>query len=44
MDLVNSFRITSGATMTMFWMLLGAILGAFWDRTKPHETTQIKTA
>lgn len=44
MDLVNSFRIASGATMTMFWMLLGAILGAFWDRTKPHETTQIKTA
>jgi predicted cobalt transporter CbtA len=44
MDLVNSFRIASGATMTMFWMLLGAILGALWDRTKPHETTQIKTA
>ncbi|MGI0020279.1 MAG: CbtA family protein [Nitrososphaera sp.] len=44
MDLVNSFRIASGATMTMFWVLLGAILGAFWDRTKPHETAQIKTA
>jgi predicted cobalt transporter CbtA len=44
MDLVNSFRFASGATVTMFWVLLGAILGAFWDRTKPHETAQIKTA
>ena len=44
MDLVNSFRVASGATMTIFWVLLGAILGAFWDRTKPHETAQIKTA
>lgn len=43
MDLVNSFRIASGATMTMFWTLLGAILGAFWDRTKPHETARVKT-
>jgi hypothetical protein len=28
--------------MTMFWVLLGAILGALWDRTKPHETARIK--
>lgn len=42
MDLVNSFRIASGVTMTMFWVLLGAILGALWDRTKPHEAARIK--
>lgn len=42
MDLVNAFRIASGATMTVFWVVLGAILGALWDRTKPHETARIK--
>jgi hypothetical protein len=42
MDLVNSFRIASAATMTVFWVLIGVILGAMWAKTKPHETTQIK--
>ncbi|HEX9678184.1 CbtA family protein [Nitrososphaera sp.] len=42
MDLVNSFRIATGATMTMFWVLLGAIFGVLWDRTKPHEAAKIK--
>jgi predicted cobalt transporter CbtA len=42
MDLVNAFRMASGATMTVFWLLLGAILGALWDRTKPHEAARIK--
>ena len=42
MDLVNGFRMASGATMTMFWFMLGAILGVLWDRTKPHETARIK--
>lgn len=42
MDLVNSFRAASGATMTMFWFILGAILGVLWDRTRPHETARIK--
>lgn len=41
-DLVNGFRIASGTTMTMFWFLLGAILGILWDKTKPHETARIK--
>jgi predicted cobalt transporter CbtA len=41
MDLVTGFRIASGFTMSMFWGLLGIILGAFWDRTKPHETAKI---
>ena len=42
MDLVNSFRLASGATMTAFWVVLGAIFGALWDKTKPHETARIK--
>jgi predicted cobalt transporter CbtA len=41
MDLVTGFRIASAFTMAMFWGLLGIMLGAFWDRTKPHETTKI---
>lgn len=41
-DLVNAFRLASGVTMTMFWFVLGAILGALWDRTKPHEAARIK--
>lgn len=43
MDLVNSFRIASGVTMTMFWIMLGAIFGVFWDKAKPHEAARIKT-
>ena len=41
MDLVIGFRIASGLTMSIFWGLLGIILGAFWDKTKPHEETKI---
>jgi predicted cobalt transporter CbtA len=37
MNLVTGFRIASGSTMTVFWGLLGIILGALWDRTRPHE-------
>jgi predicted cobalt transporter CbtA len=43
MDLVTGFRIASGFTMSIFWALLGIILGAFWDRTKPHKTAKIAT-
>ena len=41
-DLVNGFRVASGATMTIFWLAMGAILGVLWDRTKPHETAKVK--
>jgi predicted cobalt transporter CbtA len=41
MDLVTGFRIASGFTMSIFWGLLGIILGAFWDKTKPHEKTKV---
>jgi len=43
MDLVMSFRIASGLTMSAFWGLLGLILGALWDKTRPHETARIAT-
>jgi predicted cobalt transporter CbtA len=44
MDLVTGFRLASGATMTMFWVLQGAILGLLWDRLRPDETATIKAA
>jgi predicted cobalt transporter CbtA len=43
MDLVQGFRIASAFTMSIFWGLLGIILGALWDRLKPQETTRITT-
>lgn len=41
MDLVTSFRVASGFTMSIFWGLLGIILGSFWDKLKPHETAKV---
>jgi predicted cobalt transporter CbtA len=41
MDLVVGFRIVSGFTMSVFWGLLGLILGTLWDKTKPHETVRV---
>ncbi len=41
MDLVIGFRLASRFTMSIFWGLLGLILGAFWDRIKPHDTAKI---
>jgi predicted cobalt transporter CbtA len=43
MDLVIAFRIASGFTMSIFWGLLGIILGTLWDKTKPHEKAKIAT-
>ncbi len=43
MDLVTSFRVASGLTMSIFWALLGIILGSFWDKLKPHETAKVST-
>ena len=40
-DLVMSFRIASGFTMSVFWGLLGVILGSLWEKLKPHETAKI---
>lgn len=43
MDLVQEFRIASVFTMSVFWGLLGLILGAMWNRVKPHETAEVTT-
>ena len=43
-DLVQRYRIEIEFTMSIFWGLLGLILGALWDRLRPHETAQITTA
>jgi predicted cobalt transporter CbtA len=43
MDLVTGFRVASGFTMSIFWALLGIILGSFWDKLKPHETAKVST-
>jgi predicted cobalt transporter CbtA len=42
MDLVISFRIASASTMSVFWGVLGIVLGSFWDKLKPHETANIR--
>lgn len=44
MDLVNGFRLASGLTMTVFWALLGLLLGSFWDKLRPHETSRLRIA
>ena len=41
MDLVVSFRIASAFTISMFWGLLGILLGSFWDRLKPHKAAKV---
>jgi predicted cobalt transporter CbtA len=41
MDLVVGFRIASGFTMSIFWLLLGVLLGWFWDKFKPHGIVKI---
>jgi predicted cobalt transporter CbtA len=41
MDLLTSFRIVSAFTIGIFWGLMGIILGSFWDKLKPHETSKI---
>jgi hypothetical protein len=41
MDLVVSFRLVSGFTMSVFWGVLGATFGTLWNKLKPHETAKI---
>jgi predicted cobalt transporter CbtA len=40
-DLVTNFRIATAFTIGIFWGLMGIILGSFWDKLKPHETSKI---
>lgn len=43
MDLVQGFRIASGFSMTIFWLVLGIIFGSLWEKFKPHENQKITT-
>ena len=36
MDLVNGFRAMSVAAVTIFWIALAIIMGAFWNKLKPQ--------
>ena len=40
-DLITSFRVAGAFTIGIFWGLMGIILGSFWDKLKPHETSKI---
>lgn len=42
-DLVIGFRIASAFTMSVLWGLIGIILGAFWDKLRPHMASKIAT-
>lgn len=44
MDVITGFRVATGLTLSIFWSLLGMILGAFWDKTKPHEKMKVAMA
>ena len=37
MDLVNNFRIISGLTVTIFWIVNALILGFLWQKFRPDE-------
>ncbi len=37
MDLVNGFRIMSIFAVSIFWIALGIIFGAFWQKFQPDE-------
>ncbi len=41
MDLVNGFRMMSALSVSVFWLVNALILGALWNKFKPHlESTQ----
>lgn len=43
MDLVNGFRATSVITVSIFWISVGIILGAFWQKYNPDKQIQTNT-
>lgn len=36
-DLVNSFRMMSAFTVSLYWLSLGIIMGFLWTRYSPHK-------
>ena len=43
MDLVNGFRATSVIAVSIFWISIGIILGAFWQKYNPDKQIQTNT-
>jgi len=43
MDLVNGFRATSVVAVSIFWISVGIILGALWQKFNPDKQIQTKT-
>ena len=43
MELVNGFRIMSLIAVSTFWISVGIILGALWEKVKPETTVTAKT-
>ena len=40
MELVNGFRITSLVSVSIFWISIAVILGAFWQKYNPDKQIQ----
>ncbi len=43
MELVNGFRIMSVVAVSIFWIAVAVILGAFWQKYNPDKQIQTKT-
>jgi hypothetical protein len=43
MDLVNGFRAMSVVSVSIFWISVAVILGAFWQRFNPENPIHAKT-
>jgi len=43
MDLVNGFRAMSVVAVSIFWISVGVILGAFWQKYNPDKQIQTNT-
>ena len=42
MDLVNGFRAMSVVAVTVFWISLAFILGAFWNKFRPDAEAKLE--
>jgi len=43
MELVNGFRIMSVVAVSIFWIAVAVVLGAFWQKYNPDKQIQTKT-
>jgi predicted cobalt transporter CbtA len=41
MSVINTFRALTGATMTIFFILIGVFFGLLWNRFKPYERVKV---